>query len=469
MKEPQCTLLSLCNHQNYLLFVASIQVPGSQGNRFVLTFPADPPNERNIELTISTKVVGDVNVTVTTPVGVRPTFTESFTVSWNSSKTLILPATLRIRGPGRNSKAVVVSSSDAVHVSTNNKGSCAAYLNLPRSSLGTDYYALTWWADTPSGTAHIIIAAGRAQRTAIRITFPVRMGGVVIHGDTRYGPGERLEEFLGPYESFQLQERFDLSGTRVESDTPISVLGGNVDTQIGTGTFTDNVMSELPPTHTWGTVFIALPVPEDKFGGYVKFVAREDDTIVRVNGKVTQRVLNRGEFHVQEVSPTAHTLIESNEPIMAVYFTKGDDAIEGDGAPSSLLLPPTAQFLNDYPFTTFTDDISTYTNFLMLVIRKSALSGLILDDVPVDTDGWIDVSSTSPLMVAKCLRLTERSKGQHQVRHVMPDVTFGAYVYGAAKRDCAYAFPAGMNLRNLTRSHQVRRQHLMYPQRLPTI
>ena len=44
----------------------------------------------------------------------------------------------------------------------------------------------------------------------------------------------------------------------------------------------------------------------------------------------------------------------------------------------------------------------------------------------------------------------EISTGAHILAHNDSSVRFGAYVFGTSFDDCAYAFPAGMSLYNLT-------------------
>ena len=54
--------------------------PQTSGDEFVLTFLPDPPENRDMELIISTGEYVDVEVNVTTPEGITPVVDES--VSW---------------------------------------------------------------------------------------------------------------------------------------------------------------------------------------------------------------------------------------------------------------------------------------------------------------------------------------------------------------------------------------------------
>ena len=272
------------------------------------------------------------------------------------------------------------------------------------------------------------------------------MKGMVRFEGKDYGPGGVLREVLGPYESFQIQEKFDLSGSHLLADRPVSMLGGNVDAQIGEGSFVDNMLSEFTPVHTWGMTFATAPVPDDQLGGYVKVVAKEPNTELLVNGELQEVIESQGGHKVIEVAANRSMYIRASKPIMAVYITKGDTSGAGLAYPASLLLPPLLQYLTDYPFTTFSDAHNAYQHHLLVVIRGHHLQGLTLDDLQVTLEGWEAIPGSGDL-VSRALFVMG---GRHRIRHLQ-DKPFAAYVYGVATKDCAYAFPAGMNLLDLTK------------------
>lgn len=419
-------------------------------SNFVLTFPSDYPNDKDIQVILTNQdQANSVRVKLRDPN--QNTEYMTLTLNPSESRDITIPASYRLGSTtGISQESIIVEADGPVAASTNNKGSCAAYLNLPREKLGRDYYVLTWWEGEQSGTALFVVTAGE-EPTELLIRFSRSMKGYVTYKGVVYGKGSSLVVRVPAYGSFQILEKVDLSGAYIHADHPVSVLGGNIAAQVGEGPYIDNVLSEFPPIETWGTRFVSVPVPDDHLGGYIKLVAKDPWTRIQIDKENELFIQEAGGTQVLEVAAGVHKYLHADKPIMAVYFTKGDTSGEGVAYPASLLLPPLSQYLSDYPFSTFSDDKNDYLNHLLVVANKSTLTDLILDGEVVPLEGWFDIVGSDSLVA----RALEIDSGKHHLYHQTQSSQFAAYVYGLARDDCAYAFPAGMNLLNLTQSNQV--------------
>ena len=413
---------------------------------FVLTFPSNPA-DRNVKLLIQTPVQNqDVIVNIQTPRGVAPVVNRQEVVTSTNPRSVILPSSLRpTTGTGVNDKTVIVTSSAVITLTVLAEGSCSAFLSLPVDGAGTEYYGTAWWSvDVGSeGLSNILIAAAKSG-TNISLTLPYNHGVSVEYKGETYVGGQTIREYLEKYQSFKLDGRFDLTGARIKAEEPIVVFSGNRKIKIGSNSLPDNTMEQLPPTSTWGNKFVILPVPNDRVGSFIKFVSKNANTTVAIHGYGYSVLDEPGDFASIELSADTLTMIESDNPIQVLYFTKGDHKRPATGAPSALLVPPVQQYLSVYSFKTITDRQKAYENVLLIAVKQKYVSGILLNDKPLPCIQWRKVPGSD--YIGGHIKLNSDNNKLH---HKNPDVQMMAYVYGFSINDCAYCFPAGMNLKTL--------------------
>ncbi len=435
-----------CSFHAYL-FLGSFTT--NLDREFVLTFPPNPA-ERNIELLIQTPVSDrEVVVNIVTPSGVQPAVNTQVTVTSTTPGSVILPSGLRpSSGTGVDQKSVVVTSSDVITVTVLAAGSCSAFLSLPVDGAGSEYYGVTWWnygADNldPDAKSQILVTAVR-NPTNVSLLLPRNEGVSVKYRDKLFQGGDTIVEYLAQYQSFQLEGQFDLTGTHITSEEPDAVFSGNIKARIGRKSISDNTMEQLPSTSTWGTQFVILPAPNDKFGSFVKMVAMKENTIITISGHPNTELKSPGDFGMVELTPDTHAFIQSNNPVQVIFFTKGSDTRPAVLAPAAIVVPPTEQFLNSYSFKTASDQQKSYTNTLVIAIKRHHISGIRLNEKNLERVKWRSIAGSDYVGG----RITLKSVA-NKLEHVNKDVTMMAHVFGVSIDDCAYAFPAGMNLKNM--------------------
>ncbi len=408
----------------------------------MLTFPPNPAN-RGIELLIQTPVSGrDVVVNIASQ-GVEPPINLREVVSSTSPTSIVLPSSLRpSTGTGVEEKSVVVTASDVITVTVLAQGSCSAFLSLPVESAGTEYYGTTWWSDDSGaqGASHILVTAVKVP-TDVSVTLPFNPGMKILYKGVQYIGGDTITEHLETYQSFKLEGKFDLTGTHITSGQPVSVFSGNIRVKIGENSLPDTTMEQLPPTSTWGHSFVILPVSRSQTGSFVKFVSRFKNTTVEIPGLGSYFLAYSGDFTTVELEAETFATLEADRPIQVVYFTKGDSIRPAFGAPSALVLPPVEQYLNSFSFKTVASEQKTFSSSLFIVAKRSDTAGVVLGGNS-NNIVWTPVPGSE--YVGGHVRLTGDT---NILFHRDKNVKLMGYVHGFSLDDCAFSFPAGMDIK----------------------
>ena len=339
---------------------------------------------------------------------------------------------------GRGINSILLRSDADIAVNTINRGSCGSQLALPVSALGSEYYAMTW---SPTNGTAWVTALAVADDTDVTVVVGGALDVTVVYEGRGYTYGERFTFQLSKFESVVLESSQDLSGTKITSSKPIVVSSGNTGTTIGSGGLSDQLVSQMTPVNTWGRTFALASLPGSLTGYFVKILASTSGTTVHVRGH-PDVTLDAGKFRTVDVASNEPTWISSTSPVLVVQFAKSQTTSTDLGAPASMIIPPVSQYLNDY-FFSVPQLSSTAKRNVLIVAETSKRDGLLLQGAPLSSSvQWEDIAESSPAMSTAAVPLTELS---YSLRD-RSDVVFGAYVYGADSGNCAYAFPAGMNL-----------------------
>ena len=323
-------------------------------------------------------------------------------------------------------------------MSTMNRGSCSSKLALPLEGLGSEYYAMMW---APAGGVAQVTVLATQDDTNVTVVIGGAVDVSVTYEARTYKLGESITVKLSKFESVVLESGQDLSGTKITSSNPIVVSAGNTDTTIGGGSLSDQLVSQLTPVNTWGRSFALAPLPGSLTGYFVKILSSTSGTVVRVHGHPDETVA-AGKFVIVDFASNEPAWISSSAPILVIQYAKSETSADDLGAPASLLVPPVSQFLSDY-FFSVPQVSATAKRSVLIIAETSKRDGLLLQGAPLSSNiQWRDIAGSSPAMAVAIVTVSEAS---YTLRH-RSDVTFGAYVYGADHGNCAYAFPAGMNL-----------------------
>ena len=140
-----------------------------------------------------------------------------------------------------------------------------------------NYYAVS----APPSTSYTVINSNSAIlivscNNGTQITFtPTATITYPRNSNSTISAGTSTTVTLAKVQSLYIQSKGDLSGTRIVSNQPISLFSGHEcayspPTQ---GVQCDHLVEQIPPTSTWGKVFITAPSADRKTGDIFKIVA----------------------------------------------------------------------------------------------------------------------------------------------------------------------------------------------------
>ncbi|KAJ6663879.1 hypothetical protein lerEdw1_009960 [Lerista edwardsae] len=355
--------------------------------------------------------------TVTVSVA-KPQFQKTITVNEGETIPVRLSTDIEMVGSNLFDGTVRVQADKDISVlARNNKfqttGTTVVY---PVNQLGTLYYTLTPagdWADTYKEFAVV------AYQNPTKVTIDLK-GSVTFKGQT-YSPGSKLVVDLTAFQAIQLQSRDDLSGSKVESEEPVAVLSGHSCAYKVTSC--DHVVEQLLPASSWGTAFIALPLPFPTQFDSVYVVASQETSITLPSGT---RDVVAGEVLQLAVQDSQPLFISANAGIQVLFFFGG--AIQGSAAydPFLVNIPAITSYCTSY----HVDGMNEFDNYAALIAKTSESSKITLQKAAIENLQWRPIPGTEYSWADQSMG-TENSA--LSLEH--PSVPFGVLNFGVSQYD----------------------------------
>lgn len=261
-----------------------------------------------------------------------------------------------------------------------------------------------------------------------------------------------LTIILNRGQSYQIKERFDLTGSRVRvigddanSCKKIAVFGGNKWTSVGNcGSANDNLFQHAYPVTTWGSSYIHVALEGRSSGELVKVLASEDDTEVFVNGN-NRGIIDAAEFITFDFRADETVSITTSKPSSVTVLAKSQECNNpsqpnfDQGDPFMITYSPNEQLLKDVKFSALSLQ-SIQSHYVNIVVPAGAQSSTVLDGRNIGTS-FSQVPGNSSFYYARI----NISQGVHQLAN--PE-GFIAYVYGFGFLE-SYGYAVGAALDNL--------------------
>ena len=271
--------------------------------------------------------------------------------------------------------------------------------------------------------------------TRISIEFPDDLTGTYIQNNA-------MHLTLDERQTYQLQSVYDLSGTRIQSSAPISVISGTMLAQIGSRPrYSGYIIDQMPPVVFLGTRFI-VPTLETRTGYYIKIIAPENHISVKLHKSTGTYsfMLYRGIVQNILMNNSEPVFILSNRPVMVSQYGL-DYNVDRKGGEMMMVVPSISNYMNRYNFL-IPSIQSPFANFLSVISLTTNVSDIIVDSQPLSssasTTSYIKtVAGNFTISVVKLL------PGRHSVASKSGTTTFGALLYGFYS-SFGYGFPLGM-------------------------
>ncbi len=328
----------------------------------------------------------------------------------------------------------------SVYIHQYNDYRSEATVVLPISSLGNEYYTMTYEGinQTNGIFPSEFLIVGTENETMITITVADETG-------QSKPEGSNFTIQLDAGETFQVQARLgtgDLTGSHVIADKKIAVFGGNRWTEVPTGcNARDNLLEQMYPLSTWGKKFVTIPNAKVSHDIY-RILASEDNTTVDVIGSTTQTYfLNAGEF--AEYAKSEATFVVANNPIQVAQFLVGSQCNGHSlGDPSMVLLNSVEQTRDTVTlYNSSLENISE--NFINIIAATADFPFISFDGQAIPGSAMIGTVGQNDEFTFARIQV---NAGAHTIISEACGVIATAYGYGTVE---SYAYSGGASFKSI--------------------
>ena len=430
----------------------------SYGSKFYLAFPRNVNGATNLTLTVHTLKSTSVQYSIES---LNQDFIYSGTTTAGDPDVVAIPLTYEVlfssypyRKLGLHITSLETEPVSIVVWSENIYG-YFSFLGLPCHTQPTNKYV--YYAVSSYGYSNYygyVILVGCMNNTNVtvipaqyaNITMPVNPQSLISLYKT-YHAGESNTFVIHAGQTLKMYQAFaDISGTKIISDAPLTVISGHTAAQIPLGIRdADPMATQVPPTITWGKEFFLSPHHNRDSGQFYKIIAHINGTnIQRKCGTdlTVNATLSSGQVYQFNTSNTSYCSLVANRPIYvgqvgpSTFFNGGTY-----GDPTINTVPPINQYLHSIEYTTF---FAAFTGVSLLIPRDQYFSNYLIFDNILYPIPWSSVIYFPNGTVAG-YAYSISTYGTHTFTHPITSGGLFLSVYGWQKYK-GFAFSGGMGL-----------------------
>ena len=200
-------------------------------------------------------------------------------------------------------------------------------------------------------------------KKSAKITIDDRSSGDYVPG--KYGPYVIHKALQTVY----IESRYDLSGTKIIANKPVSVFSGHDCARIPSyAVECGHLIEHLLPTALWDKEYYTVPLAKRPYT--IKMLAAHDSTTITVhcNNVTNSYRLNEGESESKDLRLSEHCAIFSDKEILVAQFSHGHhfDNLHNGGPMMTLVPGFEKQYFNTLHVSTIHS--SDYTNHINLIV-----------------------------------------------------------------------------------------------------
>ena len=242
----------------------------------------------------------------------------------------------------------------------------------------------------------------------------------------------------------------DLTGTRIVSNKPLTVISGHECANIPANVAgCEPFALQVPPTLTWGTNFLITPFTGRTGAQHFKAVTSTNETSLIVTCNMSSTLADGSTVAYTFITQNKCHLI-SSDPVLLVQMSIGG-GIDSRGDPAITMISPIDQYIHDIEFITpSTSDFAS--NYISITVEgdNCTTNRIMLDGVAVSCD-WQEIYDNSNSIIGCACSLpisSERnSVAKHVISHSDEDGLLSVLVYGFDTfPQRGYAYLAGQRL-----------------------
>ena len=425
----------------------------SYGSDFYVAFLDHVHGSNNLDVVVQSTKSSPVHFSISSPHG----FTYSGTTSVNGPNTVNVPLDYQVidtsysnRKKGLHVTSLATDPISLVLYSERGRADYMGYHAQPCHTQPVDKYAYytvssLGWSDRVSQ----FVLVGCRDNTNITITTTQ---SVIVPIDPQVSgsptfilaPNTEYNIMLHASETLLVSVAYaDLTGSKIVSDRPLTVVSGHEASQIPFGASdADPISTQIPPTVTWGKKFFLTPMQARTSQNY-KIIASEDNTLVQrkcgSNDTVNLAITNAGDSVEIQTGQDEYCSLLSDKALMVAGLARGYNT-GGYGDPALFVIPPVEQYMNSIIYTTL--DLAASYHSIVLPADEYYNNGVVLDGTTYNYT-WTQIYNPDGSLGG--YGYSAATSGSRTISHTHGDGKLMVNVYGWTTYG-GYGFTAGMML-----------------------
>ena len=237
----------------------------------------------------------------------------------------------------------------------------------------------------------------------------------------------------------------DLTGTRIVSSQPLTVITGHQCAQVpATQAFCAPLFVHIPPTVQWGQEFFLGPFAGRNSSLFYKLVTSKNSTTItyRCGDSSSQIavITGAGNSSLLELPSNSFCYLTATSPIFAVQLGTGH-TVDNVGDPAIAIVPPTIGHVNMARFISVLAN-----NFITITVQAEHYnpSDILLDGNPLVCN-WYSIYDFNSCGIVGYGCTANVSEGTHTVMHSREDGVLSTIAYGwSISPALGYAYLTGI-------------------------
>ena len=246
---------------------------------------------------------------------------------------------------------------------------------------------------------------------------------------------------------FVYKPHVDLTGTKIISDSPLTIISGHEAARVPAGTFdADTIVTQLTPTITWGKTFLLSPHIGRNNGQSYKVIATNNKTnaIKTCGTNYSDEYIKFDENNTNWFYTTnnVYCSIISDQPIYVAQIGVSTQYAGGKfGDPSLHTVPPIEQYEHSIQFSTL---LSSGTSYYSVVVPNDAYfnQSLLINDVLINLP-WVPIYASNGSIYG--YGYSTSFSGTNTISHPNPNGKLFVSIYGWTTY-AGYSYVGGMKL-----------------------
>ena len=279
-----------------------------------------------------------------------------------------------------------------------------------------------------------ILIVGTEYNTMMNLTVTQSVAISVGNTFTYPIPGRQYSFVINRLQTVYIISLEDLSGTKIVTDKPVSVLSGhqcgNVPWNVG---YCSHLIEQIPPTALWGKAFYIAPLA-NKTSYTIKVLAAYDSTVVNIycNNTMKSYIINEGRFINRTAQTREYCAIYSNKNVLVVQFNHGNNSY---GDPMMTLVPAENQYLDHFYFSTIRNPLeSGFHHYVNIIVKEQYYQPNMIYLIAGGVNRSLNTQQWVPIQVSNNNKAYTTqmsiSEGVTQIFHTNASAEMMTIVYG---------------------------------------